>query len=64
MIDALFKGKRRFLVSRAIGAAIIIFILGLITGLMTDAYWFVGIFVMSNVFMLLGDLIKHIANKS
>lgn len=63
MMDALFKGKGRFLVSRAVGAAVVIFIIGLVSGLMTDAYWFIGVFVLSNVLMLLGDLVKHMANK-
>lgn len=60
----IFKGRGRVIAARAIGAAIVIFAVGLLFGKLDEPYFFVGVFVMSNLFMLLDDILKQKVGKS
>lgn len=60
----IFKGRGRVIGARAIGAAIVIFVAGLLLRKLDEPYFFIGVFVMSNLFMLLGDFIKLKVGKS
>lgn len=56
MIEYL-KTNGRVLFARAIGAAIILLVIGLIFGKLTEPYWFIGVFALTNIIMALKDWI-------
>ncbi|MGU5573591.1 hypothetical protein ACV1C5_09570 [Aeromonas caviae] len=64
MDKSFFKTRAGVIVSRAVGAAVVILFIGMITGLLKKPYWFIGVFTLTNLLMLLVDLIRGKPKKS
>lgn len=64
MDKAFFKTRTGVIVSRAVGSAVVIFLIGIVTGFLIKPYWFVGVFILSNLLMILVDLIRGKFGKS
>lgn len=64
MLKEYFENNKRTLLGRAVGIAITLVVLGLITNKLTEPNWFIGVFVLTNVIMAGVDLYRAKGSKS
>lgn len=64
MLKEYFEKRKRVLLGRAVGVAITLVVIGLITGKLTESNWFIGVFILTNLVMGLVDWFLAKSGKS